>query len=123
MFVMFVLSSISVGADLGAKHLEWTAWRCSLRRRGRSAALAQEWLLLCPRPDGPRLVVGRSAMAQRVFFSAKNHRTRPRERSRRGGEFQGVAPGRQATRGVPNRRRVDVGWLWKTKLGLDYSYS
>jgi hypothetical protein len=32
--------------------------------------LAQERLLLCVRPDGPHLRLGRSAMTQRVFFFA-----------------------------------------------------
>jgi hypothetical protein len=40
--------------------------------------LAQERLLLCTLSDGPRLGTGRSAIEQRVFFSAKNPRTRPR---------------------------------------------
>jgi hypothetical protein len=39
--------------------------------------LAQERLFLCTLPDGPRLGTGRSVIEQRVFFSAKNPRTRP----------------------------------------------
>jgi hypothetical protein len=66
-------------------------------------------------------------MAQRVFFSTKNPITRPRERSRRGEEFQGVALGRQAAQFVSNRSNVEEKLLWKTKLDLnlrlDYSYS
>jgi hypothetical protein len=48
------------------------------------------------------------------------------ERSRRRGEFQGVAPGQQVARCSFNRRRVEERLLWKTKLDLNlrlnYSY-
>jgi hypothetical protein len=61
----------------GRQTLERTAWRYSLRRHGWSAALsrtvrdlAQERLLLCVHPDGSRLGLEQSAMAQRVFFAA-----------------------------------------------------
>jgi hypothetical protein len=68
-----------------------------MRRRGRSAAqgrtvrnLARERLLLCVRLDGPRLWLGRSAMAQRVFFTADLDLAF-REEPRRGGEILKVA--------------------------------
>ena len=71
--------------------------------------------------------VGLSVMGQRVFFSAKNHRTRPQDRFRQGVEFLDVDPGRQVAWCVSNRRRVDKRLLWKAKLYLnlriDYSYS
>jgi hypothetical protein len=66
--------------------------------------------LLCMLNERSTLWARRSAMAQRVFFFAKNPRTRPWERSRRGGEFQCVLPDRQATRGVFGRRRVEERW-------------
>jgi hypothetical protein len=46
--------------------------------------LAQERLLLCIRPDGPRLGLGRFAMAQRVFFFAADLDLASREGPRRG---------------------------------------
>jgi hypothetical protein len=63
--------------------------------------------LSAPRSDCPRW--------RRIFSSVKNPRTRLRvdpieEKSSRGW---------QATRGVPNQRRVEEGWLWKTKLDLN----
>jgi hypothetical protein len=74
-----------------------TAWRCSLRRRGPSGAqgwtvhdLAQERLLLYVRPDGPRLGLGRSVVAQRVFFFAEDLDLASRERLRQGGEIVGT---------------------------------
>jgi hypothetical protein len=52
-----------VGVDLDPKH-----WFAAQGRTFRD--LAEERLLLCIRPDGPRLELERSAMAQRVFFFA-----------------------------------------------------
>jgi hypothetical protein len=51
--------------------------------------LAQERLLLCIRPDGPRLGLGRFAMAQRVFFFAADLDLASQEGPRRGGEILG----------------------------------
>jgi hypothetical protein len=60
--------------------------------------LAQE-RLLCVRPDGPRLGLGRSAMAQRVFFAADLDLA-SREGLRRGGEIVGCI---LASAGHPRR--------------------
>jgi hypothetical protein len=51
--------------------------------------LAQERLLLCVRPDGPRLGLGRFVMAQRVFFFAADLDLASREGPRRRGEIVG----------------------------------
>jgi hypothetical protein len=60
----------AVGADLGAYHCVENMRRCSLHRRGRSAArgrtvrdLAQGSGSLPDRSDGPHLEAGRSARA------------------------------------------------------------
>jgi hypothetical protein len=66
----------------GCQTREQIAWRGSLWRRGQPAAqgwtvchLAQERLLLCTLSGRSAPGVERSAIAQRVFFSAKNPRT------------------------------------------------
>jgi hypothetical protein len=51
--------------------------------------LAQERLLLCVHLNGPRLGLGRSTMAQRVFFFVADLDLTSREGPRRGGEIVG----------------------------------
>jgi hypothetical protein len=118
----------------GCQTLERTTWRCSPRIHGWSAAWAQERILLCALPDGPRLGLGRSTLRARtvcdvveVFFSAKNPRTLLRRDPMEGESFEALLWGRQATPCISNRCRDEEILLWKTKLDLylrlDYSYS
>jgi hypothetical protein len=76
-----------VGVDLGANHCDENRLRCSLRRCGRSTAkgrtvrdLAQRLGFLPDEPDGPILVVERSARVQ----GRRSSPTAPGSRSREG---------------------------------------
>jgi hypothetical protein len=68
-----------------------------------------------------------SAMAQKVFFSAKNPRTRPVRDHIEGESSKSHCSGWQVVRCVSNSCRVKEGWLCKAKLNLnlrlDYFYS
>jgi hypothetical protein len=106
----------------GRQTLERTVWWCSLRRCGRSAAqgrtvrdLTQERLLLYVRPDGPRMGLRRSAIAQRVFFFAADLDLASREGPRRGGEIVGCVRRRQATQDASSRRRAKERWRFEVE--------
>jgi hypothetical protein len=83
----------SVGVDLDAKH-----WNepplCGgadgpRHRVGRFATWTQERLLLCVRPDGPRVGLGRTAMAQSVVFFTSDLGLTSQVRSHRRREILG----------------------------------
>jgi hypothetical protein len=62
---------VMVMAHEACAYLKQKCWRRSGRQTLKTIGdLAQEQLLLCVRPDGLRRSLGRSAMAQRVFFFA-----------------------------------------------------
>lgn len=86
-----------VGADPDDNHCDENRRRCSLRRRGRSAAksrtvrdLAQGQGFLPDEPDSPCLVAGWSAPAQGRRSSLTAPESRSREGPRRGREILGV---------------------------------
>jgi hypothetical protein len=60
-------------------------------------------------PDGLRQGLGWSTIAQRVFWRRRTLDLASQKVSRRGGEFQGMLWGRQATWNVP-RRCITKGW-------------
>jgi hypothetical protein len=103
-----------VGADPGANHCVENRRRCSLHRRGRSAAkdqtirdLAQGSSSLPDGPDGPCLEAGRSARAQGQRSSPVASGSHSREGPHRGGEVLGFVYGRQADLDNSNRRRAE----------------
>jgi hypothetical protein len=102
-----------VGADPGANHCIENRRRCSLHKRGWSAArgrtvhdLAHGSSSLPDKLDGLRLEVRWSARVQGRWSSLVASESRSRERPHQGGEVLVLVYGWQATLDTSNRRRA-----------------